>query len=67
MSNFWKEQEYCAVCDFPLDLGVFPDDYPEEFKFCCACRKLAEWITTGGEDARSPLAKKVCKKITLVS
>ena len=55
----------CAVCNYPLE-KKFPEDYPDEWKFCCACKELAEIITIGGDDARSPLAKKIWEKITLV-
>ncbi len=34
----------CVICDFPLD-DVFPDDYPEEFKFCCKCLGWAKFLT----------------------
>lgn len=57
-------REKCAICIFPMD-KKFPDDFPDEWKFCCACQECADLITEG-ETARSKLFKKIEKKITLV-
>ncbi len=56
--------DYCAVCQFPLD-KKFPEDFPDEWKFCCACHACAKYIIEG-ETARSDIFKKIEKKITLV-
>ena len=34
----------CVICGFPLD-DVFPNDFPEEFKFCCGCLIFAKTLT----------------------
>lgn len=54
----------CAVCNHTLN-KKFPEDYPEEWKFCCGCRMVAE-IITEGIIPRSDLFKEIYKKITLV-
>lgn len=58
------DQDYCAICKFPLH-KKFPDDFPDEWKFCCACQGCAVFIIEG-ETARSDIFKEIEKKITLV-
>ena len=41
-----SERYICAICDQILTED-FPDDFPEEFKFCCSC--LAWAISIVGE------------------
>lgn len=54
----------CAVCGNNLT-NEFPEDYPNEWKFCCGCKDAAEELGKG-TTARSQLYKVVYKKITLV-
>ena len=75
--KIWKEQEFCATCVFPLDLGAFPKDYPKEWMFCCSCLSWAKFITDSDGRAcsdeeinviikNSPTISKIYNKITLV-
>ncbi len=32
--------EKCVVCGFPLN-KAFPEDFPDNFKFCCTCKAIA--------------------------
>jgi len=36
----------CSICDRMLT-KKFPDDYPDDWKFCCSCKCIAEEITKG--------------------
>lgn len=38
----------CAICRFPL-IHEFPEDYPNEWKFCCNCLYIAQKLTRGEE------------------
>jgi len=63
---------YCAICWDPLT-NDFPEDFPEEYRFCCMCRFIARKIAHGdtaeeytmfdGEDERS---FKILERITLM-
>ena len=62
----------CATCGFPLT-AEYPDDYPDEWKFCCSCFKWAKRIAYDnnffGTDKivkGSPILKRIFRKITLV-
>ena len=54
----------CVICNNRLD-KKFPDDFPGEWKFCCACLMCASLIADG-ETPRSYRFRKIYKKITLV-
>ena len=54
----------CSICEGNLT-NKFPDDFPDEWKFCCACRLCASWIIKG-ETPRSHRFKEIYKRITLV-
>ncbi len=59
---------FCAVCKQILN-KEFPKDYPLEWKICCFCKKVAEWIVKGEFlEARvfKIREKKIRKLITLV-
>ena len=72
-----KTTGHCSICNFPLDTE-YPEDYPDDWKFCCSCFKLARRITGTWEynsdfvelldhDIKeSPILKKILHKITLV-
>lgn len=62
---------YCAIC-----LGVltrdYPEDFPEEFKFCCSCLGWAKSIFTDRDTEwlkhalnASPTIKKIYERITV--
>ena len=63
---------YCAICWDPLT-NDFPEDFPEEYRFCCMCKYIAKQIAHGataeeytmfdGEDERS---FKILERITLM-
>ena len=73
----WNIREGCAICSFPLTTK-YPDDYPDEWKFCCSCFKWARRVIRTEDDAyvsieymksmikESPILKKLLEKITLV-
>ena len=75
----WKEQFYagfCAICGYPLE-DVFPDDYPNDWKFCCSCLSWANFILEENiitenillEDKlhrRRSLITRIYEKITIV-
>lgn len=61
----------CVVCEAYLD-EPFPEDYPEEFKFCCSCLAWAtaiiktptdEWVKLALRE--SPTIMRIHKKITI--
>ena len=60
---------YCAICWDPLTRD-FPDDFPEEFRFCCLCKYIATQLAHGysaeeystGDDR----SFKILERITLV-
>ncbi len=55
----------CVICGFKLDKGKFPKDFPDEWKFCCLCKKIADYIGKG-VIPHADKFKKVYAKITLV-
>lgn len=68
--------EQCAICGFPLT-AKYPDDYPDEYKFCCSCFKWARRLTGFGDHlvgdicvtnvvVRSAILQKLIDRITLV-
>ena len=58
---------HCSICNSMLT-RLFPKDYPDEWKFCCTCKRIAE-ILTGSEGIimfwTKEKIEKVRKKITL--
>ena len=71
----WDIKDECAICKFPLT-AKYPDDYPDEYKFCCNCfkwaKKLVETEKLVGYCSlkiivkESPVLKKIVDRITLV-
>lgn len=44
-----SENIKCAVCFTDLhDPGNFPEDFPDEWKFCCGCMNAADNIVNRG-------------------
>lgn len=39
--------ELCVICNFHLT-KKFPEDFPDEFKFCCQCKAFAHHIISDG-------------------
>ena len=37
------KKDKCAICHKRLH-RAFPDDFPDEWKFCCNCKRYAEYI-----------------------
>lgn len=63
---------YCAICNEKLS-NEFPEDFPNEFKFCCACLGWAEILvcTKDADGLGNALSsheslKKVFNRITFV-
>ena len=61
----------CSVCgEFLEDDKVFPKDFPDEWKFCCFCKIIAEKLVKGVTPSSFVLfrgiAILVADKITLV-
>ena len=46
--TIWSEIKTgnCSICDSMLT-NKFPDDYPDDWKFCCSCKSMAEEIVKG--------------------
>ncbi len=69
LSHILRGLDECAICHFVLDLS-FPHDFPDEWKFCCRCLKLANLAVNpfvSIEVLRTlPTFKRIEKKITLV-
>lgn len=68
--TIWSELKTgdCAICGSMLTTK-FPDDYPDDWKFCCLCKRIAEVLT--GSDGfikhiKDSQIEKIRKKITLV-
>lgn len=64
-----KIEGYCSICGIPLS-REFPDDFPEDYRFCCMCKFIAKDIAHGypvdyflSKDNR---AVKILERITLV-
>ncbi len=38
--------ERCVICDLLLT-NAFPEDFPDEFKFCCTCKEIAFEMING--------------------
>jgi len=55
----------CAVCGFSL-VYKFPDDYPDDWKFCCFCQPLVEKLIDDTLKPTTPELKKLYGIITLV-
>jgi len=62
--------ESCVICSFKLT-DKFPEDFPDEFKFCCTCKAIAFRMVIN--DLPLPLEywiknrrKKIMKIITLM-
>ena len=58
----------CIICHLSLE-NVFPEDYPEEWKFCCICLEIAKDIVS--EDFEEGIwveyvVEKIKRIITLV-
>lgn len=61
---------FCSICGNPLT-KEFPAGFPEEWRWCCFCKLIAEWVI---EDNLSEIAgyafqkriSKIRKLITLV-
>lgn len=54
----------CATCGCSLhNQKAFPDDFPEKFKFCCACHTLLGYIILGKDIAKSPVNYKRVKRL----
>jgi len=69
----WMKQlegdKKCAICSFPLHNENFPEDFPDEFKFCCGCLGIAKLIIKGTlmeNDLTGNFYDRVLNKITLV-
>ena len=59
---------HCSICNSMLT-RLFPRDYPNEWKFCCSCKCMAEEIVKGtlpDDFWINERSHKVLKKITLV-
>jgi len=62
--------EKCVICSFKMT-EKFPEDFPDEFKFCCTCKAIA--FRTISDDLSLPneywvkkRVMKIMKIITLV-
>lgn len=55
----------CAVCGFFLTYK-YPEDYPDEWKFCCYCLPKAKTLIDGTIKPTTPKLKAIYDKITLV-
>ena len=62
----------CVVCGFKFT-EKFPDDFPEEFKFCCSCLAWAKFMLEKDYGSFfwegtvvNPIIKKIHDIITLV-
>lgn len=59
----------CAICNCDLT-RTFPNDFPDEWKFCCGCKIIVEMLIEGTPtnmfSALRRVAKLVKEKITLV-
>ena len=65
----FEADKKCAVCSFPLHNDNFPDDFPNEWKFCCGCLLIAEGIIKGvlvKTDLIGNFYDRVLNKITIV-
>ena len=62
---------FCAVCGFPLTV-LYPEDYPDEWKFCCSCLRWAELIAKDDPIVKfmrinsSSILREINNRITLV-
>ena len=58
----------CSICKQILTKN-FPDDYPDEWKFCCRCKRIAEYLIKTQAHKNIILTygfRKILNKITLV-
>ena len=61
----------CAICNFPLTVS-YPEDYPDEWKFCCSCWHWAGLISRDDPIVNflhvknSPILREINNRITLV-
>lgn len=62
---------FCAICNFPLTVS-YPEDYPDEWKFCCSCWHWAGLIARDDPIIKflhvknSPAFTEINNRITLV-
>lgn len=56
---------FCSICKSPLS-KAFPHDFPDEWKWCCFCKMIAEHIVEQGTrleghcfETRMPKLKKL--------
>ena len=54
--------EKCVICKFPLT-KEFPEDFPDEFKFCCTCKEIAWAVIRGTLDVEQRWLYKRVEKI----
>lgn len=64
-SHVFHTSGNCAVCGFQLSYK-YPDDYPDEWKFCCFCQPMAKKLIDGTVEPTTDKLKKLYDKITLV-
>lgn len=57
--------DYCAVCNMWLNYD-YPEDYPDEWKFCCCCQPKARMLICGTLKPTTDRLKKIYDMITLV-
>lgn len=58
----------CVICDYQLT-KQFPKDYPDEWKFCCICKNLADDMAHGvvlADVWKKEIIDRIRKRITLV-
>ena len=60
-----KRTGFCAVCGMMLNYD-YPEDYPDEWKFCCYCQPRAIKLIDGRLKPTTRYLKKIYDKITLV-
>ena len=59
------ENANCAICNMMLNYD-YPEDYPDEWKFCCYCQPRAIKLIDGRLKPTTRYLKKIYDKITLV-
>ena len=60
-----ENADFCAVCNMMLNYN-YPEDYPDEWKFCCYCQPRAIKLIDGRLKPTTNYLKKIYDKITLV-
>jgi len=71
--QIWRDNyfgnDHCIICGDLLEKNKFPDDYPDDWKFCCGCKVIAGFIVDGiikKEHTEANYYDRILNKITLV-